>query len=98
MFAAPLWPLISAALAWLFRQVVVKFVVLGACFAVIGFFLPLVWNKIQPFTSINLGGFFTALPAGVWYFLDFARLDFGLPLILSAIIGRFIIRRLPMVG
>jgi hypothetical protein len=98
MFAAPLWPIISAALAWLLRQVLVKFVVLSACFAVIGYFLPLVWAKVQPFTSINLASFFTALPPGVWYFLDLARLDFGLPLMLSAIVARFIIRRLPMVG
>lgn len=98
MFAAPLWPIISAAFGWLFRQVLIKFVVLSACFAVVSFFLPIVWSKVQPFTSINLGSFFGALPPGVWYFLDLARLDVGLPLMVSAIVARFIIRRLPFVG
>ena len=98
MFAAPLWPIISAALAWLARQVLVKFFVLAACFAIVGYFLPMVWSRVQPFTSVNLGDYFGALPAGVWYFLDLARLDFGIPLMMSAIVSRFIIRRLPVVG
>jgi hypothetical protein len=98
MFLAALWPILTAFLAFVFRQIVVKFLVLAAVFAVVAMFLPMVWNLVAPYAGIKLGDYFSALPGGVWYFLDFARLDVGLPLIFSAIIARFTIRRLPFVG
>jgi hypothetical protein len=60
-----------------------------------------------PFAVAQLSGFvgvsaltnaFNGLPAGIWYFIDLARLDFGIPLVLSAFIARFLIRRLPVIG
>lgn len=96
MFA--LWPLITATLTWLFRQVLIKLVVLAIVASVIAYLLPWVWGKLSPFLGINLSSYFSALPSGVWYFLDFANLGYGLPLILSAIVARFLIRRIPFVG
>ena len=92
---AILWPIIS----WLLREVVVKFVVFAAVFALVAFMVPYAVNYLSGFIGTSgLTGAFASLPAGVWYFLDLFRLDFGLPLALSAMVSRFLIRRLPVIG
>jgi len=91
--------IIWAALAWLMRAVVIKFVVLTAVVAVVAFLVPLVVGWIAPFLlPTSLTSAFSAVPSSVWFFLDFFRLDFGLPLLISAVVTRFLIRRLPVIG
>lgn len=98
MWFAPLWPVIVAALTWLLRQIVVKFMVLAAVVALVVFLMPMVWSLVQPYTGIDLASYFGGLSPTLWWWLDVARLDVGLPTMLSAIVARFLIRRLPIVG
>mgnify|MGYP000957129456 CR=1 FL=1 len=91
--------LIWAALRWIFREAVVKFVVLASVFAVVSVFMPMVFDYVAPFLgAAPLSSVFSALPAGVWWGIEMFRLDYGLPLLISAYIARFMIRRMPMVG
>lgn len=93
--AAILWPIV----AWLLREVVVKFVVFSAVFALVAFLVPYAVSHLSGFIgTAGLTGAFASIPSGVWYFLDFFRLDYGLPLCISAIVSRFLIRRLPVIG
>jgi len=98
--AAPLLvPFIASLLTWLLRDVVVKFVVFSAIFALVGFFVPRVVVLLGNF--INPGGLssaFSSIDSSVWYVLRFFSLDFGVPLVISAFISRFLIRRLPIIG
>lgn len=41
---------------------------------------------------------FSAIPPGVWWFASVIRLDFGLSIMGSAYLLRFVIRRLPFIG
>lgn len=41
---------------------------------------------------------FYYLPRGMWWFMGAFRVDFGFPAIFSAVVAKFIIRRLPIVG
>lgn len=92
---ALLWPIVS----WIFREVIIKFVVFGALFALIGLVVPYAVGFLGSNVSTDgLNGAFTSLPSGIWWFLDIFRLDFGLPLVISAFIARFLIRRLPVIG
>lgn len=92
---ALLWPIVS----WVFREVIIKFAIFTGLFAVVALLVPFavgfLGNLISPATFTNA---FNALPAGIWWFLDFFRLDYGLPLTISAFISRFLIRRLPVIG
>jgi hypothetical protein len=91
--------LIWSALRWVFREAVVKFVVLAAVFAVVSVFMPMAFGYVLPFLGTSaLSNAFSRLPSGVWWGIDMFRLDYGLPLLLSAYIARFMIRRLPVVG
>jgi len=89
------WPLVS----WIFRGVVVKFVILTAVFAVMALLIPVAIEIIAPFLGVNsLSSAFGGLGSGVWFFLDFFALGYGLPLIIAAYVTRFLIRRLPVIG
>ena len=90
---------IGSALSWLVKGVVIKALVMGVVFVVVAELTPLVIDYLG--NLISPGGLTTAfsgIPPGVWFFLDFFALDFGLPLIMSAQVARFLIRRIPFIG
>lgn len=93
--AALFWPVVQ----WIFRTVVIKFVILSALFAVVGFLVPYAVGHMAGFLNVDsLTSAFAGLPSGVVYFLDFFQVPFGLPLLISAYIARFLIRRMPVIG
>ena len=95
----PLIGLLWVVVQWLLRAIVVKFVVMAALFFVVSELMPLVIDKIVGFVSPNgLTAAFAGIPSGVWYFLDFFAVDVGLPLLISAYVARFLIRRIPFIG
>lgn len=92
---AILWPAVSFFL----RVVVVKFFALTGIFAIMAVVVPAAISLIAP--KIGTGGLsssFSGLSAGIWWVLDAFSLGYGLPLIISAFIARFLIRRLPIIG
>lgn len=95
----PILALLAPLVNFVLREVVVKFVILTVVFAVLAVVVPMAINYVLPFVGgSSLTSAFNGLDGGVWYFLDFFALDYGLPLILSAYVARFLIRRLPFIG
>ncbi|EBS1327482.1 DUF2523 domain-containing protein [Salmonella enterica subsp. enterica serovar Muenchen] len=54
-------------------------------------------NKLLP-DSTNLVSLFNALPDSAWFFLNLAEVPFGLSLIFSSLLTRFIFGMIPVVG
>lgn len=95
LFAPVLAPLVS----FLIRDVFVKFFVFTAVFALVAFLVPKAVEFITPFIgSGSLNSAFGGVGPGIWFFLDFFNLSFGVPLLISAWVSRFLIRRLPVIG
>lgn len=97
--ALPFAPLLWSVVTWLFRSVILQFVVMGTVLVIVTQLMPIVMGHIVTF--INPGGFnglFAGLSAGTWYFLDLFAFDVGLPLVISAYVSRFLIRRIPFIG
>lgn len=91
--------LLAPVLTWVFREVIIRFIIFGGVLIGLGLLVPKAIGYLGGF--INPGGLtsaFGAVSPGVWYFLDFFQLGYGLPLVLSAYIARFLIRRLPLIG
>jgi hypothetical protein len=40
----------------------------------------------------------SAIPGGVWWWLEIFAFDYGVPLVISASVAAFVIRRLPVIG
>lgn len=94
-----MWALLSPLVSWVFRGVVVQFLVLAGVVSLVVFLVPFAVQHIGAFIgSSGLTSAFNGLPAGIWYFIDLARLDFGIPWVLSAFVARFLVRRLPVIG
>lgn len=88
-------PLIS----WIFSAVVVKFLILTALYAVMAILIPKAIELIAPsISTVGLNDAFGGFGSDVWFYLDFFALGYGIPLILSAAVTRFLIRRLPIIG
>jgi hypothetical protein len=83
----------NTILGFVLRSVIVKFVVFFALyFVVTGFVQVLSSSGILPSAS-SLSSGLSGMGAGVWYFLDT-----GFPLVVAAMVARFIIRRIPFIG
>lgn len=93
-------PLLLAPLVtWIFRDVIVKFLVFSAVFALVVFLVPKAVGYLGSFIGTSgLSSAFSSVGSGVWYFLDFFQLGYGVPLMISAGVSRFLIRRLPFIG
>lgn len=93
--------LISAGwslLSWIFRSVLIKFVLYFALF----FFVSeaVQWlqsSNLLPSVS-TLNGAFGGIGGDVWYFLDLCSFSYGVQVTLAAFAARFIIRRIPLIG
>ena len=86
----------NTALAWIFRSVLVKFILYFALFFVTSEFIGLITNLIPDGSSLN--GTLAGIGASTWYFLDAFKIQAGLPMVVSAYATRFIIRRIPIIG
>lgn len=91
--------LLWAAVTWIFRAVVIQFIVMAVILVIVTQLMPIVINYVQSFVNPGtLSGVFGALDPSVWFYLDFFALDVGVPLIFSAYVARFLIRRIPFIG
>ncbi len=92
-------PIITAALAWFLRSALLKATVMGILFAIVTALIPAIISKLAPFIGTDsLNDAFSSIPPGIWFFIDAFQLAFGLPLVISAFVARFLIRRIPIIG
>jgi Protein of unknown function (DUF2523) len=87
---------LSSVLGFVFRSIIIKFVVYFALYFVCTEFISLLVPLLPKASSMN--NVFSKMSSGVWYFLDLFSFSQGLPIILSAFVTRFVIRRLPVIG
>jgi hypothetical protein len=81
---------------FIFRSVIVKFAVYFALYFITTEFIAIIATLLP--TATNLNSAFSGITSGVWYFLDLFAFSQGLPIVLSAVVTRFIIRRIPVIG
>ena len=91
--------LFSGLLSFLASNIFGKALMVGLVFAVMAIVIPMAIALVSPFLDLSpLASAFSAMPSGFWYLAAFFRLDFGLSVCLSALVARFLIRRLPVIG
>ncbi|MDX7986502.1 DUF2523 domain-containing protein [Xenorhabdus sp. 12] len=89
--------LLGEGLGFVFKGIVAKFFLFFALFYITTEFIPIIIDWFLP-NSINLAELFGSLPDAIWYFLNLLQFPLGVPLVISAMVTRFIIRRLPIIG
>jgi hypothetical protein len=86
----------NAVLAFVFRQLVVKFVVLFALYFIIQEFVSVLLSFLP--NPADMSGALGGIASGTWYFLDLFAFSQGAPLVVTALVYRFLIRRIPLIG
>ncbi|EJL85639.1 hypothetical protein PMI16_03419 [Herbaspirillum sp. CF444] len=87
---------LNVVLAFVVRSIIVKFVVFFGLFFITTEFIAVISNILP--TGADLSAALGGLPGDVWYFLDLFNVSAGIPVLLSAWVTRFIIRRIPVIG
>lgn len=88
----------NTILGFVFRSLIVKFVVFFAMFFIVtGFVQVLTSSGLLP-SAASLTSGLGSIPAGVWYFLDLFAFSTGFKIVVAAMAARFIIRRIPLIG
>ena len=87
---------LNLLLGFVFRSLIVKFVVFFALWFVTTEFMGVITSLLPNSSALatGLGG----IPSGVWFFLDLFNVTLGIPVLLSAWVTRFVIRRIPVIG
>ena len=85
-----------AALGWLVRSVLVKFVLFFGLWFVTSELLPVLVSHLPSTAGIESS--WAGIPSGVGYFLNVFQIPTGLSMMLSALATRFAIRRIPLLG
>lgn len=92
---------LNTIMGFVFRQVVVKFVVFFALFFIVKELVNvMVSSNLYPGATqaSALSSALSGIPGSVWYFLDLFAVSTGLSTVVSAYATRFIIRRIPVIG
>ena len=94
-----MWLAFRPILTWIFSTTVIKGVVLTLLAVLVASLFDWLWSIFPSWaTPQALNDWLEAIPSGMWWFLDFTNINYGLPLIISAVFIRFLIRRMPLVG
>ncbi|WP_417794766.1 DUF2523 family protein [Terasakiella pusilla] len=83
---------------WIFRAVVVKFVMFTALGAVLLVVIQIGEQLLDLSGVTQIGETLGSLPADIGYYMGVFQLQVGIPMILTAALVRFTIRRLPIIG
>ena len=95
----PLLTMFSSLITWMLRGAVMKFIFLAGLFGVMAVVVPILVVYVAPYVlPSSLTSVFQNQSAAVWFFVDFFSIGYGLPLMISAFVTRFLIRRLPVIG
>lgn len=86
----------NALLGWLVRGVLVKFVVMVALYWIVVELVGVMATWLP--TGASLTSAFGGIGAATWYFLDLFAFSDGVPLLIAALVTRFLIRRIPVIG
>ncbi|WGE47311.1 DUF2523 family protein [Actinobacillus equuli] len=86
----------SGVLSFIFKSLVIKFVVFAIIFLVVTEVIPMLFEVFIP--EQELQQYFDSIPSEALFFLSAFKIDVGIQMILSAYMTRFMVRRIPFVG
>lgn len=84
------------ALGFIARSVLVKFVLFFAVWFVAVEFVPVLVTYLPGSSALLLA--WSSIPPGIGYFLNLFQVPTGLSMALTAMVLRFSIRRIPLIG
>ncbi|CCO68659.1 TPA: DUF2523 domain-containing protein [Yersinia enterocolitica] len=86
----------DASLLRVLTLIPVSFILFFGLYFVVQAFVPVLASLLPK--SVDIAGLFSSLPDSVWFFVNMFMVTEGIKLMFSALLTRFIIRRIPLIG
>lgn len=94
-----MFEIFKKALGWLIGAAQTKFVAGSVLTFVVSTFVTRITELLTTYVNPQaLTDAFNAIPDGMWYFMGIAQFSTGLVLVIGALVTRFLIRRIPIIG
>lgn len=93
-----LWSGLVGLVTWAFRISTWKFVIFGVLALILGPLMSLLMGLIDAVGLDSISSLVGALPDGLRYYLVVFKVEVGIPMLIAAMLTKFFIRRLPVVG
>lgn len=87
---------LNVAMGFILRTVIIKFIIFFALYFIVQAFVPVLVSLLPK--STDIAGLFNSLSDSVWYFINLFMVTEGIKMMFSALLTRFIIRRIPLIG
>jgi Protein of unknown function (DUF2523) len=87
---------LNVVLGFVFKKLIVQFIILFAIYFTIQAFVTVLSGFIPKPSDISGG--LAGIAAGSWYFMDLFAFSQGASLVVAALVSRFLIRRIPLIG
>ncbi|EKU30144.1 MULTISPECIES: DUF2523 family protein [Alcaligenes] len=87
---------LSSVLTWVFRSILVKFVLFFALYFITSEFVGFIVKLLPGSNAVDAA--FSGIGAATWYFLNVFEVQAGVAMVVSSYTTRFIIRRIPVIG
>lgn len=87
---------VNFLLGFVLRGIIVKFVIAFLLFWGVTLMAEVLVPLLPQVSAVSSA--LSDIPPGVWWFLDVFAIEQGLPLVISAYLTRFVIRRIPLIG
>ncbi len=87
---------LNSVLAWVFRSILVKFVLFFALYFITSEFVGFIVQLLPGTGAVDDA--LSGIGATTWYFLNIFEIQSGVAMVVSAYATRFIIRRMPIIG
>jgi hypothetical protein len=86
----------NTILGFLLKKLIVQFVILFGLYFVIQAFVSVLGSFIPKPSDISGG--LAGIASGSWYFMDLFAFSQGASLVVAAMVSKFLIRRIPIIG
>lgn len=87
---------LNSVLAWVFRSLLIKFVLFFALYIITSEFVGFIVALLPGTGAVDDA--LSGIGATTWYFLNVFEIQAGVAMVVSAYATRFIIRRMPIIG
>lgn len=98
-----MWGILISAAGWLLNYFLggaaIRWAVLALLWGGVAILLNMLLSYIPAFVDgSSLSSGTSSFTPGIWYFMDYFKVEFGISTALSAAVARFIVRRIPIIG
>ena len=97
----PMLAIFQQVLAYIFRFILLKGILIASLFIILAFAIPLVFSLLDLCCELNvqsLNQIFSLMPSEVWFWLNLFNFSYGFQIVFSAVLIKFMLGFIPWIN